>query len=240
MSIISEGDESMENLLLGLVFILINFVMVLTSYKLFGRIGLFLWIGFASILCNIQVMKQIEVTFIPGYFSLITTLGNTLYGSVFLATDILTEKYGEKEAKKSVLIGFFGQIVMMITMTIAILFQPIEGDLGHDAMVTLFSLSWRIVLGSVTAYFISQLLDIYLFARIKDKFPRWLWLRNNAATAISQLFDSIVFTLIAFAGVLPLAILFEIMLSAFIFKVIIALLDTPFLYAAVRIKPNEY
>jgi len=135
----------MGNLLFGLLFIFVNFVLVLLSYKLFGRMGLFLWIGFASILCNIQVMKQIEVTFIPGYFSLITTLGNTLYGSVFLATDILTEKYGKRDAQKSVWIGFFGQSVMMITMSMALIFTPIEGDLGHDAMMALFSLSWRIV-----------------------------------------------------------------------------------------------
>jgi len=230
----------MENLVLGLAFILVNFVLVLLSYKFFGKVGLFLWIGFASILCNIQVMKQIEVTFIPGVFSLITTLGNTLYGSVFLATDILTEKYGEKEAKKSVWIGFFGQLVMMVTMTMALFFTPIEGDIGHDAMSTLFSLSWRIVLGSLSAYFVSQFLDIYLFARIRDKLPKKMWIRNNVATMVSQALDSILFTTIAFAGVFPLAILLEIMLSAFIFKVIIAALDTPFLYLAVRLKPREY
>lgn len=230
----------MENLFLGLAFILINFILVLVSYKLFGKVGLFLWIGIASILCNIQVMKQIEVTFIPGVVSLITTLGNTLYGSIFLATDILTEKYGEKEAKKSILIGFFGQIVLMITMSMALFFVPIEGDIGHDAMITLFSLSWRIALGSMTAYFVSQFLDIYLFARIRDKLPKLLWVRNNAATMISQAVDSIIFTTIAFAGVFTIDILIEIMLSAFLFKVIIAAIDTPFLYLAVRLKPREY
>lgn len=229
----------MHNLLLGIAFIIMNFILVLTAYRFFGRTGLLIWIAIASVLCNIQVMKLIEIDVIPNTFSLVTTLGNTLYGSVFLTTDILTEKYGEKVAKRSVWIGFFAQISMMITMTMAIWFTPLEGDLGSSAIETLFSLSGRIVLGSLTAYFISQFLDIHLFSRLKEWLPRQLWLRNNAATMVSQLIDSIVFTTIAFAFELPFDVLIEVMLSAFLFKVIIAALDTPFLYLAMRIKPNE-
>lgn len=229
----------MPNLLLGIIFIVTNFMLVLASYRLFGKTGLLVWISIASILCNIQVMKIVQVDVVPGYLSLVTTLGNTLYGSVFLATDILTEKYGEKTAKKSIWIGFFAQITMMITMTMAIWFTPIEGDIGSSAIETLFSLSWRIVLGSMTAYFLSQFLDIHLFSRIKNRFPNQLWLRNNVATIISQFFDSIIFTSIAFAFELPVNLMVEIMISAFFFKVIIALLDTPFLYIAAKIKPTE-
>ena len=85
----------MFNEVLGLGFAILNMIFVLIMYKFFGRTGLFVWVGFATVLANIQVVKLIEI------FGLTATLGNAVYGSIFLVTDILNEKYGKKEAKKA-------------------------------------------------------------------------------------------------------------------------------------------
>ena len=91
----------MFNEIFGLIFILINFGLVLLMYRMFGKTGLFVWIGFSTVLCNLQVIKSIEI------FGMSATLGNTMYASAFLVTDIINERYGQKDAKKAVWMVFF-------------------------------------------------------------------------------------------------------------------------------------
>jgi uncharacterized integral membrane protein (TIGR00697 family) len=63
---------------------------------------------------------------------------------------------------------------------------------------------------------------------------RLLWLRNNASTVVSQLLDSAIFCTIAFWGLFPVNVFWEIMLSTYVIKVAVAALDTPFIYLARR------
>ena len=224
----------MYNELFGLGFLFIHFILVMIAYKMFGKLGLLVWIGVASVLANIQVLQGIEL------FSLQATLGNTLYGSIFLATDILVEKYGKKTAQGSVYIGFFSIIVFLITMNLALFFIPLNDEfalLVNDSFKLIFGFSLRIVLGSLVAYFVSQSIDIRLYGWIRSKFPHdnMLWLRNNGSTLISQAIDTAIFVLIAFLGT-PYNLI-EIMLTTYVLKAIIAFLDTPFVYLAKKITP---
>jgi queuosine precursor transporter len=225
----------MFNLYFGIAFIIINLIMLLGFYKLFGKTGLFVWIVISSIIANIQVNKSIEI------IGLSATLGNSVYGSIFLATDILNEKYGAKDANRSVVFGFAASIVMLVTMSLSLLFVPSINDYAQDSLVTLFNPAIRIVLGSLLAYLFAQFLDIKLFNVIKKKLPsnKYMWVRNNVATILSQGVDTIIFVTIAFLFVYETSVLLQIYASTFILKVIIAVIDTPFLYIAKKIKPNS-
>jgi uncharacterized integral membrane protein (TIGR00697 family) len=209
--------------------------MLLGFYKLFGKSGLFIWIAISSIIANIQVNKSIEL------FGLTATLGNSVYGSIFLATDILNEKYGAKEANRSVIFGFSSSIVMLVTMSLSLLFIPSVNDYAQDSLTALFNPAIRIVLGSLLAYLVAQFLDIKLFNVIKKKLPsnKYMWVRNNVSTILSQGVDTLIFVTIAFLFVYEASVLLQIYASTFILKVIIALIDTPFLYIAKKIKPNS-
>ncbi len=226
----------MNNTLLGLIFIFIHFGLVLFAYRQFGKTGLMVWIAISTILANIQVLKGIEI------LGLQATLGNTLYGSIFFATDILSEKYGKKDAARSVYLGFFSAITLLITMQLALMFVPLQDDFAlavHDALSLIFGFSGRIVLASLTAYLISQLLDVTIYSKIRQWLPsdRWLWVRNNGSTMISQAIDTAIFVSIAFWGLSY--DLWQIMLSTYILKFLIAALDTPFLYLAKKIEPKS-
>lgn len=225
----------MFNLYFGIAFILLNLALLLGFYKLFGKTGLFIWISIATIIANIQVNKSIEL------IGLTATLGNTVYGSIFLATDILNEKYGVKEANKSVLFGFSSALIMLVSMSLSLHFIPSVNDYAHDSLVVLFSPALRIISGSLIAYIVSQFLDIKIYNIIKTKLAsdRYLWVRNNVSTITAQVVDSIIFVAIAFLFVYDLPVLLEIFITTLLFKVIIALIDTPFLYIAKRIKPNS-
>lgn len=219
----------------GLVFVVVNFVCLLAFYRIFGKTGLFVWIGFSTVLANLQVVKTIEI------FGLTATLGNAMYGSAFLVTDILNEKYGKEEAKKAVWLGFFTLLSMTVIMQMVLLFKPHEVDFAQEHLSAIFGILPRIALGSLCAYLVSQFADVYIFTYLKKKFPSdgQFWIRNNGSTMISQLLDTIVFTSIAFLGVYPVNQWLQIFITTYLLKFIIAALDTPFGYIAKRfpIKP---
>ncbi len=219
---------ALSNELLWLFLLLANFLAILAAYRFFGKTGLYIWIPISTILANIQVLKMVDL------FTIGVTLGNITYASSFLVTDILSENYGKKSAQKAVLIGFFSLSATVIIMNLALMFKPNEFDFIQESLTNIFSLLPRIALASLLAYAVSQLHDIRAYNFWKKHLPgiQFLWLRNNASTMVSQLIDSIIFTFIAFWGLLPGNEFFEILVTTYILKLIVAMIDTPFLYLA--------
>lgn len=220
----------MINELLWIGLLITSFLMVILAYRLFGKTGLYVWTAVGVILANIQVMKTIQV------FGLVTALGNVIYSSLFLVTDIINENHSKKDAQKAVWIGFFVLITTTIIMQISIQFIPHESDFLSEHISKIFSVMPRIAFASLVAYLISQSHDVWFFAKLKKKHKKkYLWLRNNLSTISSQLLDNIIFTLIAFIGVFSWNIIGQIFVTSLIMKVIVAAFDTPFLYIARKI-----
>jgi len=231
----------MQNEFLWLAMLLANFLLIILAYRLFGKWGLIMWIPISVIVANIQVIQTVEL------FGLIATLGNIVYATSFLVTDILSENYGKEEAKKAVWIGFFSLISMTLLMNLALQFLPLEGDefasTAHEATATIFSLMPRIAVASLAAYLLSQRHDVWAYHFWRKRFSKdnQIWLRNNLSTGVSQLIDSVVFVLIAFYGVFETAMLFEIFITTYVLKFIVAAADTPFVYWSKGIfKKNKF
>ena len=222
---------ALPNEILWIIMLLINFITITVLYRLLGREGLFVWIPIAVILANIQVIKNVEI------FGLTATLGNIVYASSFLATDILSENHGKEVARRAVWIGFFAIIIMTLLMNLSLYFAPHDSDFSQPHLQAIFSLMPRIALASLMAYIISQIHDVWAYSFWKEKFPsdRMIWLRNNASTLVSQLIDSLVFVLVAFWGIYESSVLFQILVTTYLMKLIVAVLDTPFMYLAKRI-----
>jgi len=221
----------MSNEILFIVMSLASLVFTLLAFRL-GKIYLIGLIAASVVLLNIFVVKGMYL------FGLAATGGNVLYASIFLATDLLTEHYGRKIAHQAVLIGFFVSLFFLITSQLILQFVPADYDLAQGALQTIFTLTPRIVLGSMAAYIIAQNLDVWLFARIKKMTgSKLLWLRNNGSTFVSQAVDSVIFTVIAFVGIYPE--LWQLILFTYIIKIAVAILDTPFIYLAAQFKPKE-
>lgn len=206
-------------------FALLDMCLVIVIFRFFGRAGLLALLVFNLLLCNIQVLKTVEL------FGLTATLGNVLYGSVFLITDLLSEIYGKKQAQRAVLLGFIVLGMSALYMHIALQFTPAPGDFAQPHLAAVFGLVPRVVFASMVAYLLSQYTDVWLFHLLRKKTrAKHLWLRNLASTGTSQLLDSTVFCLIAFWGIFAHTQLIEIILATYIFKLLVALLDTPFVY----------
>lgn len=223
----------METLSLWLLLLFVQFTLCALSYKLFGRTGLYVWIGAAVIMANIQVLKSVHL------LGLAATLGNAIYGSINLTTDLLSEKYGIRQSKRAVYLGFYTLLTFTIVMQVVLRIPAAETDFAQEAMETLFSFLPRLSAASLIAFFLSQMSDVYLFDQIRRRFPSpgALWIRNNGSTLISQLIDTVIFVLIAFWGVYESSILWQIVVSTYVIKALSAILDTPFVYLMRRMKP---
>lgn len=211
--------------------IIVVFSILLIAKRLFGKSGLFLWIGIASILANIQVVKSVDI------FGISATLGNVLFASNFLATDILSECYGKKEAKKGVYIGLFAVIAYLIITQLSLLFTPNEIDVAQSSMKTLFSLAPRVCISSLVMFFIANLVDVHLYDKLHKKFKgEKLWLRNNISTIVCNCLENFGFVFLAFTGTYPITDVLMIAVTTCAIEIIIAICDTPFLYLAKHIK----
>lgn len=217
----------MQNEILLLIETVFIFSSLLLVKKLFGKYGVIAWVSFAAILANIQTAKSVDM------FGVSTVLGNVLFASTFLATDILSECYGKEESKKAVYISFFAVILFIISNQICLLYSPNGIDFANESMNTLFSTTFRISASSVIMFFIANMADVILFDKLKTKFNgKHLWLRNNLSTIVCNCIENFMFMMIAFIGVYEFKEIISIAISTSIIETIIALCDTPFLYLA--------
>lgn len=148
------------------------------------------------------------------------------YAITYLMTDVVGELYGKQEANNLVKRGFWCLLIALLLSELA-LALPSEMDTSHFDAV--FSQTYRIVLGSLTAYLCSQFIDVYLFHKIKLLTQnKYKFIRNNISTIISQFIDTTIFSFIAFYG--TVSSVWSLIIGIYIAKVLIALCDTPFFY----------
>jgi queuosine precursor transporter len=178
--------------------------------------------------------------FTVGSYQLTGSVGIFLYPLSFLITDIVTEIYGPK-ATRSLITGTLIVLLIVLGATaLATVLPPAERFAAQDeAYVGVFRSSLRIIIASIVAFVLSQYHDVWAFDFWKKKTNgRFLWLRNNASTIVSQLIDTVIFMLIAFWGMsdrFTLAFVLGSMVPPYyLLKVMAAALDTPLVYLGVR------
>lgn len=224
----------MNNILL-IISIIGVFSIMLIIKKFLGKEGIIGWMGIASILANLLLIKSVDL------FGISATLGNVLFASNFLATDILTENYGYKEAKKGVRFGIMSVAIFMIVTQVALLYIPNADDVAQSSFELLFSIVPRISLASISMFALSNIIDIRLYEWLRKKSNgKKMWLRNNICTIMCNGGENFLFYLIAFLGVMDIGTILTIALSATIIEVLIALCDTPFLYISKKVKDKIY
>ena len=147
----------MRNELLLIGSLLFIFGMVLIAFRLFGKTGLYCVSVVATILANIEVIILVDA------FGMEQTLGNVLFASTFLITDILSECEGKKAANRAVVIGIFSTVFFLALSQSWLLYTPSENDLSAEAIHGVFSTTPRVVLASLGVYAISQFFDVWLY-----------------------------------------------------------------------------
>ncbi|MFC7135732.1 queuosine precursor transporter [Halobaculum litoreum] len=201
---------------------------------------------FVAALVTAQVISAKLLAVTLPVLGAVTAPGGTLaYAVTFFASDCLSELYGKAYARRVVNVAFAMNFVLLALVFATIATPAAQGSVDPAAFETVLGLSGNIVLGSLVAYVLSQNWDVIAFHRIREFTDGdALWLRNVGSTATSQLIDTVVFTVVAFAvapavfGIgpaLPTSVLLSLIGGQYVLKLLIALVDTPLVYAAVAL-----
>jgi uncharacterized integral membrane protein (TIGR00697 family) len=175
-----------------------------------------------------------------GQSAVVLAAGIIPYPVTFLVTDLISELFGKKRADAVVWSGFWVSLYVLLILRIGAWVPAVGTDVRtagevQALYVGVFGQSSRAIIASMIAYLVAQLLDVRIFHFWK-RFTggRHLWLRNNGSTMFSQLMDSILVVSILFWGQLSGAVIVQIIVASYIFKVVFAALDTPLFYLGVR------
>ncbi len=224
--------------------LVVCFSSILLMQRLFGVTGLYVYVALAVIGANLQVLKVVQFSI----YADPVALGTILFASTYLCTDILAEHYGRTAALKAVWIGFASLLFFNVIMVLNLGFAPLTPEQAgadmawalptQEHMQALFTPAPAFFAAGMIAYFTSQFHDIWLF-RLLSRMTggRHLWFRNNASTWISALIDNTIFSVLAWVvfaadpiGLGPLV--FTFILGTYLLRIIVAALDTPFVYLA--------
>ena len=178
-----------------------------------------------------------------GWYRFEISVGILPYPITFLITDILSEIYGKKKANQVVIAGIFASFFSILIILAADFAPSINNSpVNNETFHQVFGLSPFAVFASMIAYLFAQFIDIRIFHFWKQLTKgKHLWLRNNFSTFTSQFIDTFtVLFLICSFEILPWNIFSSLLISGFLFKVIIAALDTPILYGVVFILRKKF
>ena len=238
MDIFNLSQES-----LWLLTVVYDLGLALLLYRFFGKYGLYVAVVLGIVLGNLQGGKVSELVIFGSTYKV--SMGAILYSGIYFATDVLNEKYGRAEANRAVMLGFFANIAVMITLVLSVQFKPSEITGSalevHNAISTLAFYSPAFVIGSLTAYLVSQTFDVWFFNKIKSiTGESKLWLRNNLSTLSSQALDTFIYTFVwVLAGQLSFEVALGIALTKYVFKFFIAIIDTIFIYMVRNYDPKD-
>ncbi|MDQ3192047.1 MAG: queuosine precursor transporter [Bacteroidota bacterium] len=226
-------------------------ILITDQNKVFaGRVYLILSGIFIASLISSNLIFQKFFSWNPfGLYNFELSVGILPYPITFLITDIISEIYGRKKANEVVIAGLFSSLFVLGVVYIANEVNAVEwSPLNNLIFSKVFGLTIIAVGSSMLAYLLAQFIDIRLFHFWKKLTKgKHLWLRNNASTIVSQFVDTAtVLLLLSLAGAIAWEKFTVLLINGFLFKVIVALLDTPVLYVVVKhfrtkfnLKPGE-
>lgn len=184
------------------------------------------------VLANTFVFKFLDVP-LPIIGVATISLGVLPYPITFLCTDLISELYGKQRANAIVLTGAAVSVYMLVLLQIGRVLpvSHLQEPIIQDHYMAVFGQSARAIFASMVAYLVAQFIDIRLYhfwRKLTD--GRYLWLRNNASTMLSQFIDTTAVVTILFYGVWSWAEITAVIIASYVFKLLVAAVDTPFMY----------
>ena len=185
------------------------------------------------ITCNLIANKFVTVDL--GFKVFIVSAGILPYPLTFLVTDLISEIYGQKRANLVVFSGFIASMFVLLFLWLGGQFNAIPSSIvGDETYNSVFQNAWRIIAASMIAYLFAQFVDVRIFHFWKKLTNgKHLWLRNNGSTVASQLIDTTLVVCILFLGVWNGDQIFQAIIDGWLFKMLMAFIDTPIIYSIV-------
>jgi len=187
----------------------------------------------ALVTTNIIASKFVEVDL--GFKVFQISAGILPYPITFLITDILSEVYGRAKTQKVVVAGFVSASFTLFILWLGAQFPAMDNSpIDQNTYQQVFGLAPRVIISSMLAYLVAQYIDVRLFHFWKGLTKgKYLWFRNNASTVVSQFVDSTLVVGVLFYDKMSISEMATLILASWLFKALVALSDTPFIYIAV-------
>ncbi|MCP5501558.1 MAG: queuosine precursor transporter [Leptospiraceae bacterium] len=193
-----------------------------------------LYILLSSIFISFLIMAEVTSSKLFTVFGFVMSFGVVPFPATFIVTDLLNEYFGKKVVRFTTFIGMIMILFAFLIIIIGLNIPAMQGSPVDDvSFERVFFNSGLIIIGSIIAYLIGQLIDIQVFHFLRKKTQgRYIWLRATGSTIISQLIDSYIVTFIAFSKYKTTPELFEISTTNFSYKMLVAIGITPLIYLA--------
>ena len=185
--------------------------------------------------CNLIANKFVTVDL--GFKVFIVSAGILPYPLTCLVTDLISELYGQRKANLVVFSGFIASMFVLLFLWLGSQFEAIPGSIVNDSTYnSVFQNAWRLIAASMVAYLFAQFVDVRIFHFWKKLTNgKHLWLRNNGSTVASQLVDTTLVICILFVGVWETDQIFSAIRDGWLFKMLMALIDTPIIYGIIHL-----
>ncbi|NGX34249.1 MAG: hypothetical protein K1060chlam1_00600 [Candidatus Anoxychlamydiales bacterium] len=223
------------NEILFLAHILLVILFLLVALRL-GKNYLLVFAAIQALIANLFVIKQIDL-----FTKTVTTTDVFIIGAIF-SQNLLQEYFGKEVAIKTIKISFFSMLFFLVMSKIHLLYTPSLLDTTHSSFENILSSTPRIVISSISAFFITQRLDIYFFSFLKKIFnQKFLPLRMGISSIVVQFIDTVLFSFLALWGIVDH--IFDIILFSFIIKSLVIIFSVSFMrfskYFMKKIKTYE-
>lgn len=194
-------------------------------------------IALAIYLASLFATNTLGIKVMPFIFGSRLSVGVFSFPVVFLMTDVIGEVFGKRTAKLFVFAGFISTALFIAYsfLSLAMPWSP-NGVWVRESYNQIFGISIRIAIASLTAFIIAEYQDVLSFFFFREKWGvKPFWLRSLLSNVWSQILDTSIFMTIAFAGVYPTGMLIRMIISWWLFKVIMGFLYTPLSYLGIRL-----
>ncbi|WP_292466004.1 queuosine precursor transporter [Methanolobus sp.] len=195
---------------------------IINRYREYGFTAL---VAFYTVyLTASQIVATRLIEFDLGFYTFFAPAAVFLYPFLSQALDMINEVYGEKKAHTAIIIVFVTQVLFVTFIVMTNSLAPAPFFAYEDAWQGIFAQGIRIIIASWLSFLVFQNLDAYVFAWMKRKYPKQVFLRSASSDVLSLTLDSLVFVVLAFYGVAPLV---PLIIGQIVAKNLIGLLDTP-------------
>lgn len=191
---------------------------------------------FLAVFCAVLIISNISATKVIGFGPIVTDGGAFLFPIAYILGDVISEVYGFKAARKAVITGFGLQILATFVFWLVLISPPGPGYENQEAFAAVLGFYPRIVAASLVGYFVGQLLNSSVLVAVKKRMGESkLWVRLLTSTGVGEFVDTLLFCIIAFAGVIPGLDFLNYIIVGFVYKVAVEIIFLPVTYRVIKL-----
>ncbi|WP_349827105.1 queuosine precursor transporter [Brevibacterium litoralis] len=189
-----------------------------------------------ALFCCVFLISNIGATKVIGFGPIVTDGGAFLFPIAYILGDVISEVYGFRAARRAILTGFAMQILAVAVFLLVQISPPGPGYTAQESFEAVLGFYPRIVLASVAGYVVGQTLNAFVLVKVKERMgEKHLWVRLLTSTGVGEFADTLIFCVVAFAGVIPGWDFVIYIVTGFVYKVAVEVLLMPVTYWVIRL-----